>query len=40
MDIDLIASQAEYIPLLGLNNPDMDWDYHLDTDDNADTGLF
>ena len=36
---NLIASQADYVSLLGLDNRDMDWNY-LDADEDADINLF
>jgi hypothetical protein len=33
------VAQEDYIPLLGLDNGDMDWNY-LDADEDADIGLF
>jgi hypothetical protein len=36
---DPVASQADYVSLLGLDNGDMDWNY-LDADEDADTNLF
>jgi hypothetical protein len=36
---DLIASQVDYVSLLGFNNGDMDWNY-LDTDEDAEIKLF
>jgi hypothetical protein len=35
-----VASQADFIPFIGLDSRDiMEWNY-LDADDDADTGLF
>jgi hypothetical protein len=40
VQVDYIASQADFIPLMGLDSEDfMDYNY-LDADDDADTGLF
>ena len=40
VQVDYIASQADFVPLMGLNSEDiMDYDY-LDADDDAYTGLF
>jgi hypothetical protein len=40
VQVDYIASQADFIPIMGLDSKDiMDYNY-LDADDDADTGLF
>jgi hypothetical protein len=40
VQVDYIASQADFIPIMGLDSEDiMDYNY-LDADDDADTGLF
>ena len=38
--VDPIASQSDYVSLLGLDNGDMDWNYYLDADEDADINLF
>jgi len=38
--VDYIVSQADFIPIMGLDSENiMDYNY-LDADDDADTGLF
>ena len=40
VQVDYIASQADFIPIMGLDSKDiMDYNY-LDADDDADIGLF
>ena len=40
VQVDYIASQADFVPIIGLDSRDIiDWNY-LDADDDADTGLF
>jgi hypothetical protein len=40
VQVDYIASQADFVPIMGLDSRDiMDWNY-LDADDDADTRLF
>jgi len=39
VEADQLASQTDYVSLLGLDNGDMDWNY-LDADEDADINLF
>jgi fructose-bisphosphate aldolase class 1 len=39
VEADPLASQADYVSLLGLDNGDIDWNY-LDADEDADINLF
>jgi len=39
VEADQLASQTDYVSLLGLDNGDIDWNY-LDADEDADINLF